>query len=97
MEASRDGRPLVLDYPFTGRWLTRNSPARRVPSHGTHLMGTTYAIDFIPVDDHGRSAPWSWRAAVATEPPEAFVGFGRPVLAPCAGRVVVAHDGEPDH
>ena len=89
--------PIELAYPFSGRWLARNSPARRVPSHGTHLMGTTYAIDFVAVDERGRSAPWSWRAAVATEAPEGFVGFGLPILAPCSGRVVVAHDGEPDH
>jgi hypothetical protein len=60
-------------------------------------MGTTYAIDFIPVDVRGRPAPWSWRAAVATEAPENFIGFGAPILAPCSGRVVIAHDGEPDH
>ena len=60
-------------------------------------MGTTYAIDFIPVDARGQSAPWSWRAAVATEAPEIFFGFGAPILAPCSGRVVIAHDGEPDH
>lgn len=88
---------MVLAYPFSGRWRVRNSPARRVPSHGTHLMGTTYAIDFIPVDARGRSAPWSWRAAVATERPESFVGFGARILAPCSGRVIIAHDGEPDH
>ncbi len=90
-------QPVVLAYPFSGRWLARNSPARRVPSHGTHLMGTTYAIDFIAVDTRGRSAPWSWRAVVATETPENFVGFGAPILAPSSGRVVIAHDGEPDH
>ncbi len=95
--ADEERAPVVLAYPFRGRWLARNSPARRVPSHGTHLMGTTYAIDFIAVDARGRSAPWSWRAAVGTEAPEGFVGFGAAVLAPCSGRVVVAHDGEPDH
>ena len=95
--AQEQREPLVLAYPFSGRWLTRNSPARRVPSHGTHLMGTTYAIDFIPVDARGRSAPWSWRAAIATEGPENFVGFGVPILAPGSGRVVIAHDGERDH
>jgi hypothetical protein len=96
--ASADGHgTVVLAYPFTGRWLARNSPARRVPSHGSHLMGTTYAIDFVPVDAHGRSAPWTWAAALSTEAPEGFVGFGVPILAPCAGRVVIAHDGEPDH
>jgi len=89
--------PIVLSYPFTGRWLARNSPARRIPSHGTHLMGTTYAIDFIGVDERGRPAPWSWRAALATERPEHFAGFGRPIVAPCTGTVVIAHDGEPDH
>jgi len=46
-----------LSYPFTGRWLTRNSPADRVPSHGTTRFGTAYAIDFVPVDAAGRTAP----------------------------------------
>jgi len=97
MAAGDEVAPVVLALPFTGRWRARNSPARRVPSHGTHLMGTTYAIDFIAVDERGRSAPRGWRAVVATEEPEGFVGFGLPILAPCSGRVVVAHDGEPDH
>lgn len=89
--------PVLLSFPFAGRWMARNSPARRVPSHGTHLMGTTYAIDFIGVDDTGRSAPWGLRAAFATERPQKFVGFGRPILAPIAGVVVARHDGEVDH
>lgn len=97
MDTHRQGEPLVLAYPFHGRWRARNSPARRVPSHGSTLMGTTYAIDFVPVDATGRSAPWGWRAALATQAPEAFVGFGAPILAPCPGRVVIAHDGETDH
>lgn len=88
---------VVLAFPFTGRWEARNSPARRVPSHGSHLMGTTYAIDFVPVDERGRSGPVTWRTALATEAPEVFVGFGRPVLAPCDGTVVAVHDGEVDH
>lgn len=88
---------VVLDLPFHGRWLARNSPARRVPSHGTHLFGVTYAIDFVAVDERGRSAPHTWRTWVATEPPEAFLGFGAPILAPAGGTVVLAHDGEPDH
>jgi hypothetical protein len=89
--------PVLLDYPFTGRWMARNSPARRVPSHGTHRFGSAHAIDLIGVDERGRSAPWGLGAAVGTEPPERFAGFGRPVLAPVSGQVVVVHDGEPDH
>ena len=41
--------PFDLAYPFTGRWLVQNSPADRVPSHGTELFASAYAIDFVPV------------------------------------------------
>lgn len=88
---------MELDFPFRGRWLVENSPADRVPSHGSHLFGTTHAIDFVPVDERGRSAPRTWRSLVSVEPPESFVGFGQPVLTPVAGTVVAVHDGEPDH
>ena len=86
-----------LALPFTGRWLVQNSPASRVPSHGTALFGTSHAIDFVPVGEDGRSAPRTLASVVAIEHPERFVGFGRPVLAPIAGEVVLVLDGEPDH
>ncbi len=88
---------LDLAYPFRGRWLTQNSPSDRVPSHGTTVFATTFAIDFVPVDDAGRSARITLRSLLRPEPPERFVGFGRALLAPVAGVVVAAHDGEPDH
>lgn len=86
-----------LEYPFTGRWLVRNSPADRVPSHGTTLFATSHAIDFVPLDDHSRSAPLSWRSLVRPEAPEVFPGFGRPVLAPVGGTVLAVHQREVDH
>lgn len=89
--------PLILDVPGTGWWQARNSPARRVPSHGTTLFGTSYAIDLVPVDERNRSAPLSWRTLLAGEPAAAFVGFGRHVLAPVAGTVAAVLDGEVDH
>jgi hypothetical protein len=92
------GREVLLALPFTGRWLARNSPARRVPSHGTDLLGSRYAIDFIGVDDRRRTARRrDWRTFLATEPPERFLAFGAPILAPAGGTVVSAHDGETDH
>ncbi|KOX11031.1 peptidase M23 [Nocardiopsis sp. NRRL B-16309] len=87
-----------VSFPFTGLWRVENSPARRVPSHGTDMFGGRYAIDFVGVDDRHRTAgSRSWRTFLATEPPELFVAFGRPVLAPADGTVVAVHDGEPDH
>lgn len=61
-------------------------------------MATTYAIDLVPVDARGRRATLrDWRTLLATEPPERFLGFGVPVLAPLDGTVVRVHDEEPDH
>lgn len=89
---------IALALPFEHRWLTRNSPARRVPSHGTDLMGGRFAIDFIGVDERHRSADRrDWRAFLSTEPAERFLAFGRPILAPAGGVVVRVHDGEVDH
>ncbi|MFF5070212.1 M23 family metallopeptidase [Micromonospora olivasterospora] len=91
-------REVVISLPFTGLWLARNSPARRVPSHGSDLLGERYAIDFIGVDEHRRTADRrDWRTFLATEPPERFYAFGRPLLAPADGTVVDVHDGEIDH
>jgi hypothetical protein len=90
-------RPVVLTLPFTECWLATNTPARRVPSHGTHFGGQTYAIDFVAVDARGRTdAQRDWRSLLTVEPVDRFVGFGRPILAPADGRVVAIHDGEPD-
>jgi len=86
-----------LEYPFSGPWLVQNSPADRVPSHGTRRFGTSYAIDFTPVDGNGRSAPITLASLFRPEPPESFVGFGRVVTAPVSGVVRTAHGGEPDH
>jgi hypothetical protein len=89
--------PIALRLPLQGPCRVQNSPANRVPSHGTAALGSSYAIDLVPVDDRGRSASPSWRGLIASEPPDIFIGFGRPVLAPSAGRVVLTHGGEPDH
>ncbi|RMI13499.1 M23 family metallopeptidase [Cellulomonas triticagri] len=88
---------LDLRYPFDGRWQVRNSPADRVPSHGTGVLASAYAIDFVPVDAAGRSGWVTVATLFLAEPPERFVGFGRPVLAPLAGVVLATRDAVPDH
>ncbi|SIN76112.1 M23 family metallopeptidase [Agromyces cerinus] len=88
----------LLALPFTGTWMTQNSPARRVPSHGVDLFGERYAIDFVAVDLKGRSSDRrDWRTFLSTEPAERFLGFGQPILAPVDGVVAAVHDGELDH
>ena len=89
--------PVTLSLPLRGPCRVQNSPATRVPSHGTDALGSAYAIDRVPVDENGRSAPRTWRGLVAAEPPEMFVGFGESVCSPVSGVVDVVHDDEPDH
>lgn len=90
--------PVDLDYPFViGRWLVQNSPANRVPGHGTTLFATSYAIDFVPLGDVGRTAPITLGSLVRPEAPERFPGFGRPITSPVEGVVLATHDTEPDH
>ncbi|WP_101649995.1 M23 family metallopeptidase [Brevibacterium ihuae] len=86
-----------LDYPFSGRWLVQNSPADRIPSHGTPRFATSHAIDFVPVGDDARTAPITLGGLLRPEPPERFPGFGRPILAPVDGVVVAVHDPIRDH
>ena len=86
-----------LAYPFKGRWLIQNSPANAVPSHGTARFASSYAIDFVPVDRAGRTAPFGLTSLLRPEPAERFPGFGRGILAPVAGVVVAVDDVQTDH
>ena len=91
-------REIVISLPFAGLWLARNSPARRVPSHGTDLLGERYAIDFIGVDHDRRTADRrDWRTYLTSEPASRFFSFGRPILSPADGIVIAVHDRESDH
>ena len=86
-----------LAFPFEGRWLVQNSPANRVPSHGTRRFATAHAIDFVPVVGARRTAPFTIAALLNPKSPDSFPGFGRAILAPLDGTVVSAFDGRPDH
>ncbi|NES13949.1 MULTISPECIES: M23 family metallopeptidase [Micromonospora] len=93
---SGPAQPVALRLPFRGTWIVRNSPARRVPSHGTHAFGASHAIDFVAVRAGRTAAVRDWRTVLAVEPVDRFHAFEQPILAPAGGRVVSAQDGEPD-
>jgi Peptidase family M23 len=88
--------PVLVEPPVRGRWVPVNSPADRVPSHGVHGYGQTYAIDLVHHPDTGRD----WSGVHAWPParrPTRFPGFGRPVFAPADGVVVRVRDRSRDH
>ncbi|MEU7037966.1 M23 family metallopeptidase [Streptomyces sp. NPDC046237] len=87
---------LEVDPPVTGRWSALNSPADRTPSHGTHQLGQTYAIDIVE-EDPARPRPsfaWLWPVVRRSED---FPAFGAPLLAVADATVVHAEDGQRDH
>jgi len=83
-----------LALPFRGTWLARNSPARRVLSHGTRLFATTYAVDFVAPRRAGSAAgrPPSPATPSSSSSPTAAAsccsptrGTGRRALRPGSG------------
>lgn len=40
-------RPRQVGPPVAGRWTAVNNPASKVPSHGVHSHGQTFAIDLV--------------------------------------------------
>ncbi|MEU1436973.1 M23 family metallopeptidase [Streptomyces sp. NPDC005786] len=104
--AAADPRPAVeVEPPVSGRWTALNSPADKVPSHGIHGYGQTYAIDIVaepgpepgPEGKRGPSRPKFRRLWPVALRNDRFPGFGAPLLAVADGTVVYAAHGRRDH
>jgi hypothetical protein len=42
--------PVVVEFPLRGEWSVERTPAYRIPSHGTDLLGQRYAYDLVRAD-----------------------------------------------
>ncbi|MEU2025171.1 M23 family metallopeptidase [Streptomyces sp. NPDC016469] len=94
---TRPPAPVAVAPPVTGRWSAVNSPADKVPSHGTHSLAQTYAIDIVaePADGPARPAPvWFWPVARHSRD---YPAFGAPLYAVAGATVVHAEDSQRDH
>ncbi|MFH9232102.1 M23 family metallopeptidase [Streptomyces globisporus] len=93
--------PVEVEPPVTGRWTALNSPADKVPSHGTHVYGQTYAIDIVADPETGGGEAPARPEFRRLWPPfrrnRAFPAFGAPLLAVADATVVAASDGQRDH
>jgi murein DD-endopeptidase MepM/ murein hydrolase activator NlpD len=90
----------VVELPLRGEgWVAVNSPADRIPSHGTNVLGQRYAYDFLVTDERRgtRYHPAGWlRTLLVGVPTRACYAWGAPVHAPFAGVVMRAVDGVPE-
>lgn len=68
--------------PFEGAWKVYNGGVNRRTSHSWGLVGQRYAYDFVVVDDRGKTYQG------ASNRPENYLAFGKPVLAASDGTVV---------
>lgn len=90
-----DAAAVEVAVPVTGRWRALNSPASRVPSHGTRAYGQTYAIDIVAEPAEGGRPGFGWWPLARRS--EAFPAFGADVLAVADATVVRADDRQRDH
>lgn len=92
--------PVVVDFPLRGVWIAPNTPGKRVPSHGTDMLGQRYAFDFVAIDGRSRGARF-YRPSplhyllLGVRLRDCF-GWGQPIFSPVAGTVVQAEDGWPE-
>ncbi|QOR69311.1 M23 family metallopeptidase [Ruania alkalisoli] len=88
---------IIVDFPLRGSgWTAVTTPAERIPSHGTDLLGQRFAYDFVQVDHrpgfHAHPAP-TWRMLLSGAPTREFYGWGQPIHAPCDAEVIRVVDG----
>jgi hypothetical protein len=91
--------PVVVDFPLRGEWAAATTPAHRIPSHGTDMLGQRYAFDFVRID--GRKGlhvhpAGALRSYVIGGRTRDCYGWGQPIHAAFDGEVVAAKDGVPE-
>ncbi|WP_234120601.1 M23 family metallopeptidase [Clostridium hydrogenum] len=90
-------KPIIVEFPLRGEWLSPNTPGTKIPSHGTNKLGTRYAYDFLQVDWKRKGLP-SYHVSLPQYllfgvPLNEYYCWGQEVYAPCDGIVVQAKDG----
>lgn len=93
--ADRADKPRSVRSPVRGRWLAHNSPATKLPSHGTRGYGQSHAIDLVfePAD---QVRP-EFGSGAAMRHPSDYPAFGEQVFSPVSGTVVRVRDRARDH
>ena len=88
--------PVVVEFPLRGEWSVDRTPAHRIPSHGTDLLGLRYAYDLVRTDHRSGSHPHpagTLRWLLVGGRTRDCYGWGQPVHAALDGVIVQAVDG----
>jgi hypothetical protein len=91
---------IAVDLPLRGEWAAPNTPGKKVPSHGTNMLGQRYAYDFVRLGPGSRGMRF-YRPSLlhylllGVRLQDCF-GWGQPIFSATAGTVVEAEDGWPE-
>ncbi len=89
--------PIAVKLPLSGEWCAFNTPAERIPSHGTDWLGQTYAYDFLQIDWNKKGYRFYktpvLRSLLFGAKLEDSYGWGQPIVAPFDGEVIEVQDG----
>ena len=92
--------PVIVDFPLRGEWIAPNTPGKKVPSHGTDILGQRYAYDFVGIDPQSKGRrfyrPSPFHYLVLGVRLQDCFGWGRPIFSATSGIVVQAEDGCPE-
>ncbi|WP_272278192.1 M23 family metallopeptidase [Vibrio europaeus] len=84
-------KTISVTPPLRGNWTAVNTPGARIPSHGTHQFGQTYAYDFVRYQSvnnkdsfHSKSQFAYWTGQVRLSD---CYGWGEPIYSPIDGVV----------
>jgi hypothetical protein len=93
-------KTVVVDFPLQGEWITPNTPGKKIPSHGTDMLGQRYAFDFVSVQPGSRGMRFYkaslLRYLILGVRLQDCYGWGKPIFSPVEGTVVQAEDGWPE-
>jgi murein DD-endopeptidase MepM/ murein hydrolase activator NlpD len=88
--------PVVVAFPLRGEWSVERTPAYRIPSHGTDLLGQRYAYDLVRTDHrpgfHLHPAGTLRFLLIGGRTRDCY-GWGQPVHAAFDGVIVQVVDG----
>lgn len=91
--------PVVAELPLRGEWTVEQTPAHRIPSHGTDILGMRYAYDFIRTDHrrgHQVHPAGTVRWLLVGGRVQDCYGWGEPVHTALEGEVTSAVDDVPE-
>jgi len=93
----RMNNTIVVEFPLRGEWISPNTPGKKVPSHGTTLLGETYAYDFVRVGENEKTDKFYDTSVlnylINGVSLKNCYGWGSEIYAPCDGEIVKVEDG----